>query len=234
MSFAEGMGWLSQIGLFVLLGLLVTPSELGGVIVPALVVGAILLLVGRPLSVLLSLASFRIPWRDQVFLTWAGLRGAVPIVLATFPIVHGVPHSERILDIVFVLVAVYTLVQAPSLPWVSRALRMTPREATRQILVESAPLDVLDAELLTMTIPPTSQLDSVSVLELRLPEPAVITLVIRDGHSFVPSDDTWLRAGDEILVVTTRSQREKAERRLRAVDRRGPLAHWFGEFGHPD
>jgi cell volume regulation protein A len=62
----------------------------------------------------------------------------------------------------------------------------------------------------------------------------VITLVIREGQSFVPGDDTWLRSGDEILVVTTRAQRESAERRLRAVDRAGPLAHWFGEFGHPD
>jgi cell volume regulation protein A len=234
MSFAEGLGWLSQIGLFVLLGLLVTPSDLGGVIAPALAVGAVLLFVARPMSVLISLLPFRMPWREQAFLTWAGLRGAVPIVLATFPIVHGVPGSERILDIVFVLVAVYTLIQAPSLPRMSRILQLTPREATREILVESAPLDVLDAELLTMTIPPSSQLDSVSVLELRLPDPTVITLVIRDGRSFVPADDTWLRAGDEILVVTTRAQRESAERRLRAVDRRGPLAHWFGEYGHPD
>jgi cell volume regulation protein A len=233
-SFAEGMGWLSQIGLFVLLGLLVNPSDLGGVIVPALIVGAVLLFVARPLSVVMSLLPFHMPWRDKVFLTWAGLRGAVPIVMATFPIVHGVPDAERILDIVFVLVAVYTLVQAPSLPWMSRKLKLTPREATRQILVESAPLDVLDAELLTMTIPAASQLDSVSVLELRLPDPAVITLVIREGQSFVPGDDTWLRSGDEILVVTTRTQRENAERRLRAVDRAGPLAHWFGEYGHPD
>jgi cell volume regulation protein A len=233
-SFAEGVGWLAQIGLFVLLGLLVNPSELGGVIIPALIVGAVLLFIARPLSVWLSLLPFRMPWREQAFISWAGLRGAVPIVLATFPIVAGVPSSERILDIVFVLVALYTLIQAPSLPWMLRTLRLTPRESTRQILVESAPLDVLDAELLTMTIPPASQLDSVSVLELRLPDPAVITLVIRDGHSFVPGEDTWLRSGDEILVVTTRSQRENAERRLRAVDRRGPLAHWFGEYGHPD
>jgi cell volume regulation protein A len=233
-SFAEGFGWLAQIGLFVLLGLLVTPSELGHAIVPALVVGIVLLLIARPLSVLLSLLAFKIPLREQAFLSWAGLRGAVPIVLATFPIVHGVPGSGKLLDIVFVLVAIYTLVQGPSLPWLSRWLRLTPREATREILVESGPLDVLDAELLTMTIPASSGLDAVSLLELRLPDAAVITLIIREGRSFVPNDDTWLLAGDEILVVTTRSQRDTAERRLRAVARRGPLAHWFDEYGDAD
>lgn len=233
-SFAEGLGWLAQIGLFVLLGLLVTPSQLGHELIPALVIGAVLLVAARPLSVLCSLVPFRIPLREQAFLSWAGLRGAVPIVLATFPIVHHVADSARVLNIVFVLVAVFTLVQGPSLPLLSRLLRLAPGRATRQIVVESAPLDVLDAELLTMTIRPESHLSSVSILELRLPDPAVITLIIRDGHSFVPTEDTALSAGDEILIVTTRTQRERTERRLRAVDRRGPLAHWFNEYGEPD
>ena len=233
-SFAEGMGWLAQIGLFVLLGLLVDPATLVHEIVPALVIGLVLLLVARPLAVLCSLLPFRIPLREQAFLSWAGLRGAVPIVLATFPVVHHVPHSQRVLSLVFVLVAIYTLIQTPSLQPVARLLRLAPREATRQILVESAPLDVLDAELLTMTVPASSRLSAVSVLELRLPDPSVITLIIREGHSFVPTPDTQLRAGDEILIVTTRRQRDRAERRLRAVSRRGPLAHWFDEYGEPD
>lgn len=233
-SFAEGLGSLAQIGLFVLLGLLVTPSRLGKDLIPALVVGLVLLVVARPLSVLVSLLPFRMRLREQAFLSWAGLRGAVPIVLATFPIVHDVPDSDRVLNIVFLLVAAFTLVQGPSLAWLSRVLGLAPHESTRQILVETAPLDVLDAELLTMTIPPDSKLNSVSVLELRLPDPAVITLIIRDGRSFVPTEDTQLRSGDEILIVTTRAQRERTERRLRAVDRRGSLAHWFNEYGAPD
>ena len=233
-SFAEGLGWLAQIGLFVLLGLLVNPNELPREIGNALVVGLVLLVLARPLSVALCLLPFRIPWREQAFLSWAGLRGAVPIVLATFPVVAGVPHSDRVLNVVFVLVVIYTLVQGPSLPLVARVLRLTPRETTRQILVESAPLDVLDAELLTMTVPASSGLHAVSVLELRLPDPSVITLIIRDGHSFVPSPDTRLETGDELLIVTTRKRRELAERRLRAVSRRGPLAYWFDEYGAPD
>jgi len=233
-SFAEGIGWLAQIGLFVLLGLLVDPSKLPAQILPALAIGAVLLVIARPLAVLCCLLPFRIPLREQAFLSWAGLRGAVPIVLATFPVVHHVPHSQRMLSLVFVLVALFTLIQAPSLQPLARILRLVPREATRQILVESAPLDVLDAELLTMTVPATSKLNAVSVLELRLPDPSVITLIIRDGHSFVPTPDTQLRAEDELLIVTTRKRREQAERRLRAVSRRGPLAHWFDEYGAPD
>ena len=233
-SFAEGIGWLAQIGLFVLLGLLVTPHRLPGQVLPAVVIGLVLLLVARPLSVLGSLLPFRIPLREQAFLSWAGLRGAVPIVLATFPIVRGVPHSDRLLSIVFVLVLIFTLVQGPSLPAVARRLGLVPREVTREILVESAPLDVLDAELLTMTVAGASRLHAVSIIELRLPEPSVVTLIIRDGHTFVPTEDTQLRAGDELLVVTTRLARERTEQRLRAVSRRGPLAHWFDEYGAPD
>ncbi|RCW46151.1 potassium/proton antiporter (CPA1 family) [Halopolyspora algeriensis] len=233
-SFAEGLGWLAQIGLFVLLGLLVTPSELHHELLPAFVVGLVLLLVARPVSVLVSVAGFRMPWREQTFLSWAGLRGAVPIVLATYPVVQGVPGSDRLVDIVFVLVMIFTLVQGPSLRPLARRLGLIPAEAAREIQAESAPLDVLDAELLTITVPPGSQLHHVSIVELRLPEPSVITLIVRKGQAFVPQPDSWLEAGDELLIVTTARQREAAERRLRAVSRRGKLAHWFGEYGDLD
>lgn len=233
-SFAEGLGWLAQIGLFVLLGLLVTPTQLHDELLPALVAGLVLLLLARPLSVLVSLVGFRVPLREQAFLSWAGLRGAVPIVLATFPIVQGVPGSYRLLDIVFVLVVIFTLVQGPSLPRLAWKLGLIPREATREIQVEAAPLDVIDAELLTMTIPPGSSLNAVSILELRLPDPSVITLIIRHGDTFVPEPGDHLETGDELLIVTTVSQRDACERRLRAVSRRGKLAHWFGEYGDPD
>ena len=233
-SFAEGLAWLAQIGLFILLGLLVIPHQLPRELLPALVVGLVLLLAARPLAVAASLVAFRIPFREQAFLSWAGLRGAVPIVLATFPIVRGVPNSDRLLNIVFVLVVIFTLIQGPRLAPLARRLGLVHSEATRASLVESAPLDVLDAELLTMTIAPRSRLHSVSIVELRLPDPSVVTLIIRDGRTFVPADDTQLKVGDQLLIVTTRVARHDTERRLRAVSRRGPLAHWFDEYGEPD
>ncbi|WAJ44423.1 potassium/proton antiporter [Mycobacterium sp. Aquia_216] len=230
-SFAEGVGWLAQIGLFVLLGLLVNPSDLAGDVVAAIVVGLVLLLVARPLSVVGSLVWFRVPWREQLFLSWAGLRGAVPIVLATFPVVAGVADSYRLLNIVFVLVVVFTLVQGPSLRPVAHRLGLISRESTREIQVEAAPLDMLDAELLTMTVQAPSRLHGVTIVELRLPDPAVITLIIRDGHTFVPNPDTRIETGDELLIVTTSKTRATAESRLRAVSRRGKLAYWFDEYG---
>lgn len=230
-SFAEGLGWLAQIGLFVLLGLLVSPRQLPGELIPALVTGAVLLLLSRPLSVVISLAWFTVPWREQIFLSWAGLRGAVPIVLATFPIVEGVPDGYRLLNIVFILVVVYTLVQGPTLSRMAHRLGLIPRDSTREIQVEAAPLDVLEAELLTMTVQPGSQLHNVSILELRLPNPSAITLIIRNGNTFVPQPHTRIAVGDELLIVTTTRTRTSTERRLRAVSRRGKLANWFGEYG---
>ncbi|MGH3726130.1 MAG: potassium/proton antiporter [Mycobacterium sp.] len=230
-SFAEGLGWLAQIGLFVLLGLLVNPTDLLRDLVPGIVIGLVLLLVARPLSVVGSLAGFGIPWRERVFLSWAGLRGAVPVVLATFPIVEGVPDSYRLLNIVFVLVVVFTLVQGPSLRPVARLLGLITREATREIQVEAAPLDVLDAELLTMKVQPGSRLRNVTMLELRLPDPAVVTLIIRQGNTFVPLPDTRIESGDELMIVTTSKTRALTESRLRAVSRRGKLAYWFDEYG---
>ncbi|SDQ90676.1 potassium/proton antiporter [Actinopolyspora saharensis] len=230
-SFAEGLGWLAQIGLFVLLGLLVTPSELHREVLPALVIGVVLLLLARPLAVVVSLLGFRFPLREQAFLSWAGLRGAVPIVLATFPVVAGVRGSDRLVDIVFVLILVLTLVQGPSLRALARWLGLIRPEAAREVQVESAPLDVLDAELLTVTIPRGSRLHYVTVLELQLPEPSVPALVIREYGVFVPRPESRLEEEDQLLIVTTTAKREATERRLRAVGRRGKLAYWFGEYG---
>ena len=113
-AFVTGVGWLAQIGLFVLLGLLATPSGFARQILPAIVVGLTLLLLARPLSVVASVSWFGVGWRDQAFLSWAGLRGAVPIVLATVPVTAAAPHVSWIFDLVFVLVVLFTLVQRAS------------------------------------------------------------------------------------------------------------------------
>jgi cell volume regulation protein A len=230
-GFAEGMASLAQIGLFVLLGLLVSPDRLPGALGPALLVGGALLLVARPLSVVLSLVWFRIPWPQQAFISWAGLRGAVPIVLATFPLTAHVPEAEFIFDTVFVLVVVFTLIQGWSLPWVARRLGIAAPLASREVIVESAPLDELDADLVQMTVPPGSRLHGVYLPELRLPEDAAVVLIVRDGRSFVPDNTTRLMRGDQALLVSARRSRPEAERRLRAVSRAGRLASWRGEQG---
>lgn len=230
-GFAEGLAWIAQIGLFVLLGLLVTPHELGDDVWPALVVGLVLTAVARPVSVLLSMAPFRTPWREQALLSWAGLRGAVPIVLATIPMVSGIQESRRIFNIVFVLVIVYTLLQGPTLPWLARRLRLANAEAAADLGIESAPLERLRGHLLSVSIPEASLMHGVEVSELRLPAGAAVTLIVRDGKSFVPLPMTVLRRGDELLVVATDPVRDRAEARLRAIGRGGKLAGWLGTGG---
>ncbi len=227
-GFADGLGWIAQIGMFVLLGLLVTPSHLIGDFWPAVVIGLILTVVARPLSVLLGLLPFRIPWREQALMSWAGLRGAVPIILATIPMVSGIRGNERIFNIVFVLVVVYTLIQGPTLPWLARALKLGKSGEAADLGVESAPLERLRGHLLSVAIPESSKMHGVEVGELRLPAGAAVTLVVRDEKSFVPGPTTVLRRGDELLVVATDPVRDATEKRLRDVGQGGKLAGWLG------
>jgi cell volume regulation protein A len=226
LGFAEGLGWLAQIGLFVLLGLLVSPPQLPAAILPALGVGLVLLVVARPLSVLACATWFKMPPRAQALLSWAGLRGAVPIVLATIPVSAGHPGAQRIFNVVFVLVVIFTLVQGTALPWVARSLRTVEETAPREISVESAPLEELDADLLNVKVSAGSRLHGVYVDELRLPTGASLSLIVRAGVSFVPDRQTRIDRGDTLLIITTATARNAAERRLRAVSRSGRLARW--------
>ena len=233
LGFADGLAWMAQIGLFILLGLLVSPARLVDAVVPAVVIGLALLLVARPLSVLASVSWFRVPLREQAFLSWAGLRGAVPIVLATIPLAAQPSEEVRdLFDVVFVLVVVFTLIQGTTLPPVARWLGVVEPGATSEVQVESAPLEDLHADLLQLSIPAGSRLHGVYIDELRLPVGASVTLVVRDGTSFVPAPNTRLLIGDDLLLVATSDCRDEAERRLRAIGRRGRLARWFGEDGH--
>jgi cell volume regulation protein A len=233
LGFAEGIAWLAQIGLFVMLGLLVTPSRLGGAVLPALAVGGGLLLVARPLSVLLSCAWFGVSLREQAFISWAGLRGAVPIVLTTIPLSTGVPGAERVFDTVFVLVVVFTLIQAPALAPLVRLLHLSVPVSSRELSVEAAPLDQIYADLLQVTVSTGSRLRGVEVWELRLPQGAAVTLVVRDDTAFVPSANTRLQRGDELLIVTTHAVRAVTEERLQAVSKGGRLARLTGREASP-
>jgi len=231
LSFAEGTGWLAQIGLFVLLGLYASPSRLVDAVIPALVAGVVLVVAARPLSVIAAAAPFRVPWREQAFLSWSGLRGAVPIVLALVALQEGARDAQRLVDVVFVLVVVLTLLQGTTLPFVARRLGVVAPSEPEEIEVDAAPLDQLGADLLQVRVPAGSRLRGVYLSELRLPRGATVSLVVRDDEAFTPAGDTRLRVGDQLLVVTTARAREATERRIRAVDRAGRLARWHGESG---
>jgi cell volume regulation protein A len=227
-SFAEGMGWLAQIGLFVMLGLYASPARLLDAVGPALVSGVVLLVAARPLSVVAAALPFRLPWREQAFLSWSGLRGAVPIVLALIALIEGAPGAQALVDVVFVLVVLLTLLQGTTLPWVARRLGVARSAEPREIEVDAAPLDQLGADLLQVRVPVGSQLRGVYLRELRLPAGATVSLLVRGGEAFTPNGETRLRERDQLLVVTTAQARTATEERIRAVDQRGRLARWHG------
>ena len=134
----NGYTWLAQAGLFLLLGLLVTPHELLHTAGPALAVALALMLVGRPFAVVACLAPLRFGWREQCFVAWVGLRGAVPIVLAAYPVVAGLPGSQRFFDVAFVVVLTSLLLQGPSMGWLARKLGLTSGRSARTEPVEPA------------------------------------------------------------------------------------------------
>lgn len=232
-SFAEGLAWLAQIGLFVMLGLLASPGRLWEALPAALVVGGALTLIARPLSVVLCATPFRVPWREQAFISWAGLRGAVPIVLATIPMSVGLPGATRIFDVVFLLVVLFTLIQGPTLPWVARRTGAVREESPRELVIESAPLEGLGATLLQFSVPSGSRLAGVEVAELRLPPGSTVSLLLRGGEISAPGPTTVLRPGDHVLIAAPRAQRGAIEARLDAVSTHGRLARWSAGLPAP-
>ena len=229
-SFAEGLAWLAQIGLFVMLGLLMPLDRIQSIdITYAIVTGLMLTVVARPLSVWISSFVQPMPLRELAFISWAGLRGAVPIVLATIPLAAGVNDALRIFDLVFVMVVVYTLLTGPTLPWVARMLGVARPAEPRHLDVEAAPLEKIAADLLQVSIVEGSKMHGVEVGELRLPTGASVSLVIRGDEVLVPSRRTVLRSGDDLVVVTPRRMRDATESRLRRVSKHGRLAHWLTE-----
>lgn len=216
-GFAEALAWLAQIGLFVLLGLLASPARLLDAILPALIVGGGLLLVARPLSVLLTMTPARMPWRSQAFLSWAGLRGAVPIVLATLPISAGLAVADDVFDIVFVLVVIFTLVQAPVLPWLARRLGVGHGPD------QPGPGDPghTEAGMLQYQLPQELAARA-TIFEIGLPPAASVAMVARQDRTFTPSQHSVLEPGDRLVVIAPSSQHKAVERCLQ--DLSGGLA----------
>lgn len=231
-SFVEGVGWIAQIGLFVMLGLLADPARISWrAVVIGVLAGLFLTLIARPLSVVLSTIWFKVGKREQIFLSWAGLRGAVPIVLTTIPLADGVVNSVFLFDVVFVFVIVFTCIQGPTLPWVARKLGLTTGQEAEELEVEAAPLDRIQSELLQVRVPRGSRLSGVGIAELRLPRDTVVSLIIRNKVPFAPAGSDQVKVDDELLIVTPTIDRQETEQRLRAIARGGRLARWHGETG---
>jgi cell volume regulation protein A len=142
------------------------------------------------------------------------------------PLAAGAPQAGELFDMVFAFVLVFTLLQAPTLPWVARVLRVSDGEEATDVEIEFAPLDTIKADMMQVHVPPGSRLHGVSIRELRLPRTSVVSLIVRENEPFTPKPDQTVRTGDDLLIVTSGADRRRVESRLRSIAAGGRLARW--------
>jgi cell volume regulation protein A len=228
LGFSDGLSWIAEIGLFVMLGLLAEVGRLPEAIPLAL--GAVVLLVffARPLAAIVSLAPFRMGTRVIAFVSIAGLRGAVPIVFAAIPLGFGIPGAELVFDATLIVVFLLLLFQTPVIAVLGRKIGVCLPEQLRELEVESAPLDGMSATVLGVDVPKGSALVGVFVVEMGLPRGALVSLVIREGVAEVPREETRIRAEDQLVIVATLDVQAQTEERIRLLALGGRLARWYG------
>jgi potassium/hydrogen antiporter len=211
-AFHEGLGWVAQIALFILLGLLVFPSDLDGVALEGIALSAVLILLARPVAAWLATAFSPLNARERLMLSWAGLRGATPIWLATFPVVAGVGAGDELFAIVFFVVVSSTLVQGASFEPLARRLGLTTDEpALPRRLLESGRIRRMGGEVISFRLPEGAAAAGHPVRELELPREALVNVIVRDGRAIPPRGSTELREGDELHVLVRSQLREEVE-----------------------
>jgi cell volume regulation protein A len=225
-TFHQGMGWVAQLALFLTLGLLVFPTQLGPVATDGLLLALLLLVVARPAGVLAGTALARFSLPERLTLSWAGLRGGVPVVLATFPVLEGLPNSLEFFNIVFFSVLVSTLLQGTTFETVARSLRVTTQEAALPApLIDPATMRRFGAEVVEHPVGEGEAIVGRRVRELGLPREALLNLVLRGQEAIPPRGSTVIQAGDRLHVLV----RQEA-----AVEFRGLLERWrSGPVGAP-
>ncbi|CVK33587.1 potassium/proton antiporter [Methanoculleus bourgensis] len=224
--FHDGIAWLMQIVMFLALGLLVFPSDLVPVIIPGLLIAFFLLLIARPIAVFITLLPWKMPLNEKALVSWVGLRGAVPIILATYPLVAGVPDAEMIFNVVFFIVLVSALVHGTSIPTVARWLGLAaPLQEKRKLSREFEVDPNTPSELIELTIPPDASAVGQQVVDLGLPEGALIILMQKESERFVPSGSTVIEAGDTLLLLTTDDLVESVRARFLEIREGKDAAH---------
>jgi cell volume regulation protein A len=236
--FHDGVAWASQIGMFVILGLLVTPTKLVPLALPALAISAVLIVIARPVAVALSLAAFRFPWREQAFISWVGLRGSVPIVLATFPYLAGIENASLVFNIAFFIVLVSLVVQGWTIAPAARVLGLQMPATTA--LVHRSDFDLPGTrgyEIVSYHIGESSPLIGLKSKELPLADASRIVCIGRRGKVISYRDWGTLRAGDYIALLASQDELPQLDEifrddgvKTRLKGDRGIGIPFFGEF----
>jgi potassium/hydrogen antiporter len=212
LRFFDGMAWLGQITMFLTLGLLVFPSQILPIIGIGLLISGFMMFISRPLSIFISLLLVKIGWRDKGFISWVGLRGAVPIILATFPLLAGLTEARLIFNLVFFIVLTSALIQGWSIPYAAKLFKVDkPLILKRRYPIEFAPLEGVDTELVDLIVPYNSAAVGRPVVELGLPQDSLLVLISRDNDFLVPSGGTVLLEGDTVLVLVNKTNLPKVK-----------------------
>jgi potassium/hydrogen antiporter len=201
--FHDGISWIMQVAMYVILGLVVAPSKLWNIAWYGIVVSVALILFARPISVHLILLFSKMKFKEQALISWIGLRGAVPIVLATFPTVYNVQHSDMVFNIVFFVVLTSTLIQGSSLAAVSKKLNLVEADLDKKHF----PIELNDkfnsnSELIEIIVPKKSKVIDKQIIDLNLPEKALIVLINRDEKYVIPKGDTKILEDDVLLLLS--------------------------------
>jgi cell volume regulation protein A len=211
-AFHQGLGWVAQIALFILLGLLVFPSSLDDVALAALGLSAVLILVARPVATFAATAFAPLNARERLMLGWAGLRGATPIWLATFPVVAGIGAGDELFAIVFFVVVSSTLVQGASFEPLAKKLGLTTDEpALPRRLLESGRIRRMGGDVIAYRLPSGAAAAGHPVRDLELPREALVNVIVRDGDAIPPRGSTELKEGDELHILIRSELRDEVE-----------------------
>lgn len=201
-KFLDGMTWLAQIVVFLMLGLLVNPHEMMGVVAVSLLIGVFMILVGRPLSVFLSLLPLRnISSRSKLFVSWVGLRGAVPIIFATYPVVAGIEGAGQIFNIVFFVTLLSLLVQGTTVIASARKLRLIDTDAKEEEDFGVELADELPTTLQTLTLTEQSLAGGNTLRDMNLPAGSLVMMIRRGSRYIVPNGTRRLQPGDTLLII---------------------------------
>ena len=223
LAFHQGVSWVAQISLFFMLGLLVFPGRLDEVAVDGLLLSALLILVARPVASVIATARADFSLQERVMLSWAGLRGATPIWLATFPVAAGVATGNELFNIVFFVVLTSTLVQGASFEPLARRLGVTTTEpALPQRLHESGRIRRLGGDVVVYSVPEDAAVAGHPVRELGLPREALVNVIVRGGRAIPPRGSTQIEAGDELHILVTGERRGEIEEMMQRW-REGPI-----------
>ena len=204
-AFHDGLAWLAQLGMFLALGLLVFPSQLPSIVVEGTILALILVFISRPLASLVATAFSSLSVSQRIVLGWAGLRGAVPVVLATFPVIAGIPDSLEFFNIVFFAVVVSLLIQGPTFEPLARRLGLTTvATQASEPIIEVGAIRRLGAEVVEYSVELGHAVVGARIRDLDLPREAVVNVIVRGTEAIPPRGSTRIQAGDRLYVIVRR------------------------------